>query len=98
MDEPESKEDGQTADSKRPEKLGLISGVYIPVSLNILSILMFLRFGTILGQVGFVGIISKSFECTVFVQKILIHSRPVNHRIWNRPPYNIVFICYCLQR
>jgi len=38
-------------------KLGTVSGVYIPVCLNILSILMFLRFGVILGQVGFVGIV-----------------------------------------
>lgn len=41
--------------AKRPPKLGLTSGVFIPVFLNILSILMFLRFGLILGQVGFLG-------------------------------------------
>lgn len=41
-------------------RLGTISGVYIPVYLNILSILMFLRFGQILGQVGFIGILGKS--------------------------------------
>ncbi|KAL2207610.1 hypothetical protein CC79DRAFT_1272811 [Sarocladium strictum] len=40
---------------KATAKLGMVSGVYIPVFLNILSILMFLRFGVILGQVGFVG-------------------------------------------
>ncbi|OAR00385.1 hypothetical protein LLEC1_00999 [Akanthomyces lecanii] len=40
---------------KKPAKLGLTSGVFIPVFLNILSILMFLRFGLILGQVGFLG-------------------------------------------
>ncbi|KAL7795429.1 amino acid permease domain-containing protein [Trichoderma ceciliae] len=38
-------------------KLGTISGVYVPVYLNILSILMFLRFGHILGQIGFIGIL-----------------------------------------
>ena len=38
-------------------KLGAVSGVYIPVCLNILSILMFLRFGLILGQVGLLGIL-----------------------------------------
>lgn len=32
------------------EKLGLFSGVYVPTCLNVLSILMFLRFGFILGQ------------------------------------------------
>lgn len=40
---------------KAAAKLGMVSGVYVPVFLNILSILMFLRFGVILGQVGFVG-------------------------------------------
>ncbi|GKT99944.1 na+ k+ 2cl-cotransporter [Fusarium langsethiae] len=38
-------------------KLGSISGVYIPVFLNIMSILMFLRFGLIIGKIGFVGIL-----------------------------------------
>ncbi len=38
-------------------KLGMFSGVYIPVFLSIMSILMFLRFGLILGQVGLVGIV-----------------------------------------
>jgi len=39
---------------KKP-RLGVVSGVYIPVCLNILSILMFLRFGLILGQIGLLG-------------------------------------------
>ncbi|KAL2168598.1 hypothetical protein VTG60DRAFT_7084 [Thermothelomyces hinnuleus] len=43
--------------SKR-HKLGMVSGVYIPVCLNILSILMFLRFGLILGQVGLLGMLA----------------------------------------
>ncbi|KAF9881148.1 solute carrier family 12 member 3 [Colletotrichum karsti] len=42
--------------SKKP-KLDVISGVYIPVCLNIFSILMFLRFGWILGQVGLLGML-----------------------------------------
>ncbi|KAG6007207.1 hypothetical protein E4U21_006226 [Claviceps maximensis] len=42
---------------KKSSKLGMVSGVYIPVCLNIMSILMFLRFGLILGQVGFLGIV-----------------------------------------
>ena len=45
------------AGSKKSSKLGTMSGVYIPVYLNILSILMFLRFGLIVGQVGFMGIL-----------------------------------------
>lgn len=44
-------------------KLGTVTGVYIPVCLNIMSILMFLRFGHILGRVGFVGIIGE--YCTI---------------------------------
>lgn len=32
------------------EKLGMFSGVFVPTCLNVLSILMFLRFGFILGK------------------------------------------------
>ncbi|KAG9229662.1 amino acid permease-domain-containing protein [Amylocarpus encephaloides] len=39
------------------EKLGMFSGVYVPTCLNVLSILMFLRFGFILGQAGTLGMI-----------------------------------------
>ncbi|EKJ73280.1 hypothetical protein FPSE_06545 [Fusarium pseudograminearum CS3096] len=48
-----------TMDSRHSHsnKLGSISGVYIPVFLNIMSILMFLRFGLIIGKIGFVGIL-----------------------------------------
>ncbi|KAK7757205.1 hypothetical protein SLS62_000754 [Diatrype stigma] len=38
-------------------KLGVGSGVFIPVVLNIISILMFLRFGSILGRIGLFGIL-----------------------------------------
>ncbi|RDW64834.1 hypothetical protein BP6252_10485 [Coleophoma cylindrospora] len=37
------------------EKLGTFTGVYVPTCLNVLSILMFLRFGFILGQGGVLG-------------------------------------------
>ena len=37
------------------EKLGTFSGVFVPTTLNVLSILMFLRFGMILGQSGLLG-------------------------------------------
>jgi len=40
------------------EKLGTISGVFVPTSLNVLSILMFIRFGFILGQSGVVGMMA----------------------------------------
>ncbi|AGO13131.1 AaceriAFL025Cp [[Ashbya] aceris (nom. inval.)] len=36
-------------------KLGTFDGVFIPTTLNVLSILMFLRFGFILGQIGILG-------------------------------------------
>ena len=39
-------------------KLGTFSGVFVPTSLNVLSILMFLRFGFILGQSGFLGMMA----------------------------------------
>ena len=39
-------------------KLGTFSGVFVPTSLNVLSILMFLRFGFILGQTGFLGMMA----------------------------------------
>jgi solute carrier family 12 (potassium/chloride transporters), member 9 len=39
-------------------KLGTFSGVFVPTSLNVLSILMFLRFGFILGQGGLVGMMA----------------------------------------
>jgi potassium/chloride transporter 9 len=43
----------------KKHKLGVVSGVFIPVCLNILSILMFLRFGLILGQIGLLGILGE---------------------------------------
>ncbi|KAK7432499.1 hypothetical protein QQZ08_001064 [Neonectria magnoliae] len=43
-------------EGRESTKLGTLSGVYIPVFLNVMSILMFLRFGLILGKVGFIGI------------------------------------------
>lgn len=37
------------------KKLGTFEGVFLPTSLNVLSILMFLRFGFIIGQMGIMG-------------------------------------------
>ncbi|OXB41608.1 hypothetical protein B1J92_K07073g [Nakaseomyces glabratus] len=39
-------------DNPNKDKLGTFDGVFIPTALNVLSILMFLRFGFILGQLG----------------------------------------------
>lgn len=41
------------------DKLGTFSGVFVPTTLNVLSILMFLRFGFILGQSGVVGMMGE---------------------------------------
>lgn len=66
-------------------KLGTVSGVYIPVCLNILSILMFLRFGQILGQVGFIGILGEQqVKCN---QYFLAQFQPaVSHQVFFSPP------------
>jgi solute carrier family 12 (potassium/chloride transporters), member 9 len=65
------KGDGETPTPKpglgpRPvgghHKLGTFSGVFVPTCLNVLSILMFLRFGFILGQAGVLGIMGSSCE------------------------------------
>ncbi|KAK6529816.1 hypothetical protein TWF281_008975 [Arthrobotrys megalospora] len=39
----------------KSHKLGTFNGVFVPTTLNVLSILMFLRFGFILGQSGVLG-------------------------------------------
>lgn len=40
------------------EKLDTFSGVFVPTSLNVLSILMFIRFGFVLGQSGVIGMLA----------------------------------------
>lgn len=41
------------------DKLGTYSGVFVPTTLNVLSILMFLRFSFILGQAGVLGMLGR---------------------------------------
>lgn len=45
-------------------KLGTFAGVFVPTTLNVLSILMFLRFGFVLGQTGVVGMMGKPLYIT----------------------------------
>ena len=54
------------------KKLGTFSGVFVPTSLNVLSILMFLRFGFILGQGGVLGMMSRfhNQECVFGVNSV----------------------------
>ncbi|KAF4538551.1 Cation chloride cotransporter [Lasiodiplodia theobromae] len=46
-----------------PAKLGTFAGVFVPTTLNVLSILMFLRFGFILGQSGVLGMMGMLLAC-----------------------------------
>ncbi|KAI1466336.1 amino acid permease-domain-containing protein [Daldinia caldariorum] len=45
------------APSNRKVKLGVNAGVFVPVVSNIISILMFLRFGSIMGRIGLIGML-----------------------------------------
>ncbi|KAH3672061.1 hypothetical protein WICMUC_004462 [Wickerhamomyces mucosus] len=45
----------ETKEDIGANKLGTFDGVFIPTALNVLSILMFLRFGFIIGQLGILG-------------------------------------------
>ncbi|AMD21300.1 HER021Wp [Eremothecium sinecaudum] len=42
-------------DNPNRNKLGTFDGVFVPITINVLSILVFLRFGYILGQMGILG-------------------------------------------
>lgn len=57
--DPQLKSRSKTGKSVPPavasSKLGTFEGVFLPTSLNVLSILMFLRFGFIMGQMGISG-------------------------------------------
>lgn len=59
--DPKLKKKGKTCKNSSTNalatKLGTFDGVFLPTALNVLSILMFLRFGFIMGQMGVAGTI-----------------------------------------
>lgn len=68
-DEAPSREVRPSSISIGAEKLGTFSGVFVPTTLNVLSVLMFLRFGFILGQSGVVGMMGMFvfFKISIYV-------------------------------
>jgi len=73
-------------------KLGTFTGVFVPTSLNVLSILMFLRFGFILGQAGVLGMMGKPPTPRFYYQSTYISSdahRLLSHQFGNY----IVHLC-----
>lgn len=54
------KNDHKAPAAEISKKLGTLSGVFVPTTLNVLSILMFLRFGFVLGQAGVLGMMGES--------------------------------------
>lgn len=84
-------------EARHSNKLGSISGVYIPVFLNIMSILMFLRFGLIIGKIGFVGILGKpSYHIMGFFIDSNEACRTSCHGIFYRPVDDALSISHSL--
>jgi potassium/chloride transporter 9 len=73
-------------------KLGTFAGVFVPVTLNVLSILMFLRFGFILGQAGLVGIMGMLIASYLInlVTTMSISAIATNGTVRGGGPYYLV--------
>ena len=57
---PGAREKAVNGQQSSKARLGTFQGVFVPTSLNIFSILVFLRFGFILGQSGVIGFFGRS--------------------------------------
>lgn len=92
-----SKSKGRTG-SGGTKKLGTFSGVFVPTTLNILSILMFIRFGFILGQSGVLGMMGRT-TAMLYIDVLITdgRNRHVDCGIWNQPPHYYVHFSHCNQ-
>lgn len=79
------------------KKLGTFSGVFVPTTLNVLSILMFLRFGFILGQAGLLGILGKQYQ-TLIDRNYTNDFRSACHIVPDQFGNDNVSLCHCHQR
>jgi hypothetical protein len=82
----------------KKSKLGVVSGVYIPVCLNIISILMFLRFGRILGRIGLLGMLgecSSQWYRACFCSNA--SSRSPDRGLHRRFCHNSFVVSHCFQ-
>jgi hypothetical protein len=74
------KNEQKTRANSGPEKLGTFSGVFVP-TMNIFNIIMFLRFGFILGQSGVLGMLGNLFFLTLSHSLLNNFSRNAHRRI-----------------
>ena len=78
------------------EKLGLFSGVYVPTCLNVLSILMFLRFGFILG-LYYMCYLGTHYSRIRRPRRSAWHYGNVGRSICYQPHYHLLSISNCVE-
>ena len=76
-------------------KLGTFSGVFVPTTLNVLSILMFLRFGFVLGQSGVLGMMGTLLKMCFCMANTHWIDRHAHRGICYRPPDDNVHLGNC---